>query len=141
MVEEVGDRDRRAAEWVLSIGGYVRVDHHPDPIKSVADLPREPFRLTVAWFEGNQRLRDEGLAHLKGCKHLDRLGFTKTAVGDAGLAHLKGCRSLTTVLLDNTRAGDAGLAHISGCKGLKVLNLGNTPVSDAGWSTSGVSRT
>ena len=42
-----GDPDRRAAEYVLSIGGMVQVDDLQADLKSAADLPRGPFRLTV----------------------------------------------------------------------------------------------
>ena len=40
------DPDRKAAEYVLSIGGVVRVNDEVDDDKTVADLPQEPFRLT-----------------------------------------------------------------------------------------------
>ena len=42
-----GDADRKAAEWVLSIGGSrPRERTGSQAIKAAADLPREPFRLT-----------------------------------------------------------------------------------------------
>ena len=42
----VGDADRKAAEWVLSIGGMVRVNGQDREIKAAADLPKEAYRLT-----------------------------------------------------------------------------------------------
>ena len=48
-----GDPDRRAAEWVLSIGGTISVEENGKerPIGTVGDLPREAFELTVVNLE------------------------------------------------------------------------------------------
>jgi serine/threonine protein kinase/Leucine-rich repeat (LRR) protein len=125
-----GDPDRRAAEYVLSIGGHVRINDK-DPWINVA-LPKEPFRLTAVNLHGNQKATDAGLAHFKDCKGLTHLHLQDTRVTDAGLADFKDCKGLTHVDLGATRMTDAGLAHFKDCKGLTYLHLGATQVTDGG---------
>jgi serine/threonine protein kinase len=51
--EDNRDPDRRAAEYVLSIGGVVRVNEEEKDIKAVAELPKEMLRLTWVELAGN----------------------------------------------------------------------------------------
>jgi hypothetical protein len=126
------DPDRVAAEWVLFIGGVVRVNGQDREIRVAADLPEESFRLTVVTLEGNKRVSDAGLACFKGCTNLAVLQLAGTPVGDAGLLHFRGCTNLACLGLDGTQVGDTGLAHFRECRHLQQLNLGGTKVSDAG---------
>jgi tRNA A-37 threonylcarbamoyl transferase component Bud32 len=80
------DPDRTASEWVLSIGGWVRVNGEDREIKAVADLPQESFRLTIVVLGGNKQVSDEGLAHFSGCTNLMLLDVGGTKVSAAGLA-------------------------------------------------------
>ena len=41
------DADRKAAEWVLSVGGKLWVNGQERDIKAAADLPKERFTLTL----------------------------------------------------------------------------------------------
>jgi Leucine-rich repeat (LRR) protein len=124
--------DRQAAEWVLSIGGVVRVDGQDRDIMAVADLPGGPFRLTSVVCTTNPKVSDAGLAHFKDCKDLTQLHLGSTQVSDAGLAYFKDCKSLTQLYLWDTKVSDAGLAYFKDCKSLTHLHLGGTQVSDAG---------
>ncbi len=126
------DPDRAAAEYVLSIGGTVRVNDEERDIKAVADLPRASFRLPVVKLAMNKQVSDMGLAHFKECKNLTVLQLDGTPVSDAGLAHLKDCKGLTYLGLNFTKVSDAGLAHFKECKNLMTLRLDGTQVSDAG---------
>jgi hypothetical protein len=151
------DPDRRAAEYVLSIGGTVRVNDKDRDFNAAADLPHEPFRLTAVNLEGNNQVSDAGLAHLKsltslrmlnlgvvglsntGCAHLAGLSsldslslWGNPAVTDDGLEHLKGLTKLTALDLNGTRLTNAGLEHISGLTSLRRLIIMNTQVTDAG---------
>jgi Leucine-rich repeat (LRR) protein len=137
-----GDPDRRAAEYVLSIGGAVRVNDLGYDIWAAAELPKEPFRLTWAHFQdcknltvldlGETPVTDAGLAHFKDCRNLTYLNLDRTPVTDAGLAHFKDCKNLTGLILNGTPVTDAGLAHFKDCKNLTGLELNSTPVTDAG---------
>ncbi len=124
--------DRKAAEYVLSIGGTVGVNGQNTDIKALSDLPQVGMMLTGVILVGNTQVSDAGLANFKECKNLTFLSLHKSKVGDAGLAHFKECRSLTYLDLTNTQVSDAGLTHFVGCKNLTYLNLWATQVSDAG---------
>ncbi|MBX9679222.1 MAG: protein kinase [Gemmataceae bacterium] len=150
------DPDRKGAEWVLSLGGTVRVNGEDRQLEAVAGLPKGRFALTGVYLYRNEAVTDAGLALFKDCKgltHLDlrgtavtdvglalfkdrkkltHLGLDYTKVTDAGLAHFKDCKGLTHLQLGNTAVTDAGLAHFKDCKGLVYLQLGNTAVTDAG---------
>jgi hypothetical protein len=126
------DPDREAAEWVLSIGGKVRVNAQPREITAAADLPPEAFRVTMVWLHENTKVSDAGLAHFKDCKDVMDLNLRGTKTTDAGLAHFKECKNLTNLGLFGTRMSDAGLANFKDCKSLSALNVENTQVGDAG---------
>ncbi len=126
------DPDRKAAEWILSIGGVVGVNDPFQWIETVADLPRESFRLTGVVLLSNPRVSDANLVHLDGCKNLTYLYLRRTQVGDAGLAHFKGCKNLTYLDLTDTKVTDAGLAHFEDRKNLTHLIVSGTRVGDAG---------
>jgi eukaryotic-like serine/threonine-protein kinase len=148
------DPDRKAAEYALSIGGAVRVNGEEQDIRAAADLPKDPFTLTVVVLQSNRLVTDGGLANFKDCKALTYLDLNGTRVGDAGLAHFKGCKlthinfantqvtdvglsyfrgsGLTALYLVNTRVTDTGIAYFSGCTSLYTLWLSGTQVTDAG---------
>lgn len=126
------DPDRAAAEYVLSIGGKVRVHGQDREITADVDLPPEPFRLSTIVLTWNQHVSDAGLASFTGCKNLTDLGLGGTNVGDEGLAHFKDCKNLTTLALDGTQVSDTGLGYFKDCENLIHLFLENTKVSDTG---------
>ncbi len=126
--------DRRAAEWVLSIGGTISIQEYGQerPIAAVGDLPLGAFELTFVAVNGTPRVTDAGMAHFKDCKNLTVLQLLGDQVGDAGLAYFKNCKHLTDLNLSWTSATDAGLAYFRDCKHLTALKLQSTPVTDAG---------
>jgi Leucine-rich repeat (LRR) protein len=151
------DADRKAAEYVLSIGGAVNVNgkYHED-IKVAADLPRTPFRLEAIRLKDNKQVSDAGLACFKDCENLTAVDLWGTQTGDACLAHFKNCKNLTHLILGGTQVTNAGLVdckdwkklgflsldwtsvgnpvllHLKDCKNLEALFLSNTQVNDAG---------
>ena len=126
------DPDRKAAEYVLSIGGVVRVNDEMDDTKAAADLPQQPFRLTYVNLAGNPKVRNAGLAAFDGCKHLTVLRINETPVTDEGLAYFKGCKNLEILALQGTEIGDAGLANFKDFKNLTHLSFDDTQVTDKG---------
>ncbi|HEV7999606.1 MAG TPA: protein kinase [Planctomycetaceae bacterium] len=129
------DPDRTAAEWVLSIGGTVRINEGRQDleIKTADGLPRRAFDLTEARLDGTAKATDAGLACFKDCKNLTSLNlWGSTQVSDAGLVYFKDCKNLTSLILNSTRVSDAGLAYFKDCKNLRALALTKTHVSDAG---------
>jgi Leucine-rich repeat (LRR) protein len=133
-IEPVFDSERTAAEYVLSVGGAIkiRVNDLERAIGAVADLPKEPFGLTFVDLAKNQKVTDAGLAAFTGCKNVTYLALHDTQVTDMGLAHFNGCKDLTYLGLSATKATDEGLAHFKDCKNLTELWLNYTQVTDAG---------
>ena len=162
------DPDRRAAEYVLSIGGKIWIGGVPKSaaiwggsvgreITTIADLPMEPFKLTVVDLQRNTRvtdtglaifkdcsnvtilylffcktLTDAGLANFAGCRNMTQLHLQRAAITDDGLAQFKDSTIMTSVYLSDTSITDAGIRYFKNCKDLRQLNLQNTRVTDAG---------
>ncbi|MFO0821938.1 MAG: protein kinase [Gemmataceae bacterium] len=129
----VGVDDRKATEWVLSIGGTagIRIGEEARNIGPADALPKGPFRLTRASFVQNQKVTDAGLAALKNCTNLIEIQLQGSQIGDAGLVHLKGLKTVLFINLNSTKVTDAGLASLKDWNQIKSLNVGNTSVSDA----------
>jgi formylglycine-generating enzyme required for sulfatase activity/Leucine-rich repeat (LRR) protein len=127
---------RRAAEWVLNIGGQVSLDfgdlREPAPVKRVADLPREAFRFWDVDLTGNQQVTDKGLEQFRGLRYIYNLYLDRTPTSDAALAHVGTLIDLYVLRINETRVGDRGLAHLQKLPRLKELHLGGNQVSDAG---------
>ncbi|MBC7815294.1 MAG: protein kinase, partial [Planctomycetaceae bacterium] len=126
--------DRRAAEWVLSIGGTIKITENgmERPAAAIGELPRGAFELTGVGLGQNEKVSDAGLAVFKDCKNLTSLHLYYVNVSPAGLAHFKACRNLTNLSLHSTQTSDAGLAHFQDCKNLMFLDLTYTQASDVG---------
>ncbi|HLW65166.1 MAG TPA: protein kinase [Gemmataceae bacterium] len=124
--------DRRAAEWVLSLGGTVQVNSTAEIYRSATQLPAAKFNLTSVELGANKSVTDTDLVRLKDCTNLMVLDLHDTRIGDAGLAHLKDYKKLTYVQFGDTQITDAGLAYLKNCKDLAHLNLYSTRVGDEG---------
>jgi hypothetical protein len=133
-VKPVADNERKAAEWVLSIGGTVsiRTADKDQEIAAARDLPGGPFQVFAVSLNRNVRVTDAGLANLKPLTNLRTLELGYTHVTDAGLAHLKTLTGLQYLSLVWTPVGDAGLAHLETLPNLSLLYLGGTKVGDTG---------
>jgi serine/threonine protein kinase len=125
------DTDRKAAEWVIAQAGFVQVTGAEVDIKSVADLPKSRFTLSLVNLSFTE-VTDAGLAHLKDLTSLNSLWLHNTTVTDAGLAPLADLTKLTQLTLSNTRVTDAGLGHLKKLQSLTLLGLGGPAVTDAG---------
>jgi hypothetical protein len=130
-----GAVDRTVAEWVLSIGGQVKLrdatgDRH---VAARADLPAGPFSLFGVMVGGKKAvITDAALKNLTGLTGLKELELYGTDVTDAGLERLKEFPQLASIHLGGTSVGDAGLGHLKELVLLSNLDLGGTRVTDAG---------
>jgi serine/threonine protein kinase len=125
------DPDRRAAEYVVALGGVVRVNGLDRDLKDAAELPKERFTLAWVVLRGT-KVTDAGLAAFEECKGVTFIDLASTAVTDAGLAHLKASEGLWFLNLAGTKVTDAGLAQYKDCKNLGHFQLDGTKVTDAG---------
>lgn len=124
--------DRKAAEYVLSLGGLVKVNDLAEEIQVATALPPIPFRLTYANLWEKQTTTVEGLAVFKNCKYLKELELHRSNITDAGLAHFKNCKDLSFLNLTGTPITNAGLAVFKDSKNLLHLTLAETKVTDEG---------
>jgi serine/threonine protein kinase/Leucine-rich repeat (LRR) protein len=126
--------DRKAAEWVLSVGGRVQVNGEDGFFTAQTGLPqRDLFRLTRVDLDNNQLVSDAGLANFEGCKDIVILHLGATPLTDAGLTHFRKCKKLTNLSLGGTTAvTDKGLANFKDCKNLINLWLQQTKLTDEG---------
>jgi Leucine-rich repeat (LRR) protein len=127
-----GDAERRAAEWVLSVGGKVGLAQNADDsISSITDLPPHPLVYSVKL--ENCRITDEMMANLEPLTRLQFLFLSQCrGVGDAGLAHVSRLKGLRVLSLNDTRTTDAGLDSVEGLPDLRELHLAGTRITDAG---------
>ncbi len=128
------DSERRAAEWVLSIGGKIQIrqGEQTRQIEAIKGLPAAPFEVVLINLQSNPKVNDAGLEHLKGLSELRVLILNGTRMSDAGLVHLKGLRDLTELYLDQTGVNDGGLKHLEGLTKLTQLRLAATAMTDSG---------
>jgi formylglycine-generating enzyme required for sulfatase activity len=132
-VRVVADPDRRAAEWVLSVGGAidVRDNGRSRKVRQRDELPPGAFELTAVDVRG-PKVTDDALAVFRDCRNLSYLIVQGPQVSDAGLAHFAACTQLDYLNLEGTGITDAGLAHFKRNAELTGLALPHTRISDAG---------
>jgi serine/threonine protein kinase len=132
----MGDADRRAAEWVLSIGGDVGITGAGQRIHAARDLPAGSFKLLAVQLNGNHKVSDSGLAHLEKLRSLTSLWLQGSPLRDNWLVHLGSLTSLDTLILHTTGVSDVGLQNVSGLINLEGLTFATTRSPMQGWSTS-----
>lgn len=129
------DPDRRAALWVLSVGGSIRIRlaGQNNQIIPVANLPAEPFELHEVNLYHNPHVTDSELAYLAELKGLVVLHLRGTKITDAGLFHLRNVKSLKDLdLVDCKHITDGGLGHLRELTNLDRLWVYATPISNEG---------
>ncbi|MEZ6142029.1 MAG: protein kinase [Zavarzinella sp.] len=150
------DIDRKAAEWVISKGGSVRINGQRSDIVALENLPNDSFFLTQInlpqtrvtdadlkniWnvkhllglnLAHNNQLTDGIIQNLLQLKDLETLDLAGTKVTDTGVNQLKQLVNLTSLNLLKTLVSDAGSKDFKDLKRLTHLDLSDTLVSDAG---------
>jgi Leucine-rich repeat (LRR) protein len=132
------DVDRRAAEWVLSVGGNIVFTTGADRALAVSargPLPAGPFMLKNVHISQCPQVTDDGLTNLRGCLQLSSISAWNTQITDGGLAVLTDnrrvpFRNLTRIFADRTRITNDGLRLLAGSDQINRLSLIRTDVSD-----------
>jgi hypothetical protein len=130
--------DRRAAEWVLSVGGNIVVATEAGPHLAVSargPLPDGPFMLKKFHISACPQVTDDGLTNLRGCLQLDSINAWDTAITDLGLANLTNegrqpLRNLQNLQIMRTAATDTGLRYFVGSQNINLLGIDSTQVRD-----------
>ena len=126
------DRERHAAEWVLKLGGTLKisVNGREIEVKALKELPNEQFVVVEIWLTGNEAVTSESLENLAGLTSLRSLGLLYTKAAGSGLRRLKGLKGLRT--LELSPVADDQLVYLSDLTGLKALNFLDSQITDAG---------
>jgi hypothetical protein len=129
--------ERRAAEWVLQIGGSlsVKLDKGGEPLElggAATALPERSFFVDAITLIGNQRVSDGGLQNLVGLRSIQALRLGASSLSDTGMASVCSLTTLTELGIGGTKVTDPGLEHLDNLKNLKILNLANCQVGGAG---------
>jgi hypothetical protein len=116
--------DRKAAEWVFSVGGSIKVQGNDKILLDATDLPRGRFEVAAVNLEFTSTNRPKGpienFLPLAGLEGLVRLNVRNAPVTDAHWEILPSLPSLTSLLMERTGATDAVFAQLSATK---VKNL------------------
>lgn len=126
-------RELQIAEWVLNMGGKVRVSfgtQYSNEIAKVAELPKRDFTVYSVSL-ADTGISDIGMVRLKGLAQLQELDLSNSSVTDIGLETLIPLKSLRKLNLQGTWVTGAGLVHIIGAKKLNELDLSRSLVHDA----------
>jgi Leucine-rich repeat (LRR) protein len=139
---QAGPLDRQVAEWVLLMGGSVRLEGGSDRIREVTQLPADDFHLELADLVGTNLLPPD-LQRLAGLKHLKTLnlpgpmwnpGAGARTDYSKDLRHLAGLATLEELTfsytyLESIKFQDDGIEAIAALgPNLRVLSLENTQV-------------
>ena len=125
--------ERKAAEWVLSIGGGLHLaDDKGQPVGLVdGKLPDAPFAVTFVDLPSKQ-VRDADLARFSGCRRLKYLNLDVTLIDGSGLVHLSRLPALTELHLAGNNLTNTALSHLTPMTQLQHLDLFHNPtITDA----------
>lgn len=132
------DRDLRAAEWVLSIGGELEIApidavKPPNRVKSRDELPADAFAVRSITLNESSRVTDVALKNLFGLRHLRSLHLIAAdQLSAAGLDVLRSLPALQHLRLESMTLTNEAVARLVGMPDLRVLELRATSISDAG---------
>jgi hypothetical protein len=127
--------ERRAAEWVLSVGGRVNVKFESGRQETLTalPLPNEPFAIVTVLVRNCQGVTDESMSNLAGISRLEFADLAATPVTGVGLAHLTGSvATVTKFNCDSAAITDDGMAQFSRFTNLQNLSLGRAKITDRG---------
>ena len=83
-----GDKYRRAAEWVLGIGGEIRIiqDGKHIAVKELSELPSTAFTISVVHLGNHNKFINSDLAFLSDLSELEKFSSFNSQLSDSGIA-------------------------------------------------------
>jgi len=128
------DPDRRAAQYVLAHGGFVRINGEQIDRRMIEELPKAPFKVTAIALAGVEGVTAEGIQACQGCTDLKEIYLQRFPINDEFLDPFLPCHGLEVLVLTQTRdVTDAGISKFKDCKKLKFIDLsGNQQITDEG---------
>ena len=130
--EVLNDAERRAAEWVLSLGGTVEIvqDAVIQRVNTTGELPSGPFFVIAIVLMRCQSPVD--LARLQGMTRLQRLHLVDSRIERGSLQYIEGLYTLRELNLHRVNVADADLCYIECLPNLYYVNLSFTSIGDEG---------
>ena len=130
------DPDRRAAEWVLGIGGAVKIAGASDFVKTEAQLPHEGFVIDSIDLGRDQipkGLPENWTDKLTPLQSFVSLDLNDQNVSDEDLYALGERVSVTDLRIRGAKINDYTLRYIAQAwPQLEWLNVASSPITDAG---------
>ncbi len=126
--------DRKAAEWVLSVGGKVSVivGGQERFVPAAAQLPSELFRLTGIDLQDIKSVEDDSLAHLENVTLCRGISLWGTNITDEGLKHLENMVGLNSVGVFATRVTGTGFKYLRRATSLSNVGAWQANFTDEG---------
>lgn len=119
--------ERKAAEWLNSIGGQFIMQSPQGRLLQLVDgkLPPEPFYIQSVTLSRNARLKDDGMANLTGCTRLAQLTLSSNEnITDAVTTHLQQIPGLSDLrIYDCRQLTGAALRGLDQIVNLKDLGM------------------
>lgn len=121
------DGERRAAEWVLNVGGPVRVvvDGVPHSIKKGGQLPPGELKLIEISLDKAEKATDDGIEYLRRLRGLSNVRNFSVGQGSSIWRYEFLADMPNLEELEFTIARDEDLVYLKGLTKLKVLYLGS----------------
>lgn len=126
------DPDRALAEWILKMGGRVKVNSAEPWLLSVDELKKEPFSLShVDFGKGSGLIGDKELDYLVEADIVD-VSLQGSKITDIGLEKISNLPLLLLNAEDVRGITDDGARHIARMRGVQWLYLSGTCITDKG---------
>ncbi len=139
-LESITDIDRRAAMWVLSVGGNITIDSlAPEgtddtignfrQIDTIAQLPAKRFVVTSVSFQNIRPFDGAGFVHLRDLKFLQtlRVEGDYELVTDSAFENLRGCTRLSDIAVSGCRVSDGIIDSIKDLPSLQSVGVSGKP--------------
>lgn len=120
---QLSDPDRKAAEYVFSHNGIIRIQGSDRDIRRSDPFPASPFSLSSISLTGRKAVDDEQFSVFEGCTHIQALWLSQTSISDRGLAYFQQCRDLKSIDISQTKVTGPGLAHFAECRSLEHVSV------------------
>ena len=128
------EAERKAAEWVLSVGGELNTMNEAGGWVHVTpggELPDGRWHLRLVWFTNYKNINSGDLERLASCRNLKVLSVRGASIGDADCMAIGRMANLEVLgLLGCSQITNAGIKNLGPLRKLHHLDLAFTPISD-----------
>jgi Leucine-rich repeat (LRR) protein len=119
--------DRKAAEWVLGLGGTVTLKQPRVEVSDAADLPIGRFEVLALRFDNNQgkipAIPDEAWAAIAGLQSLEFINVEGVKMSTPSFEHISTCSSLNQIQIQYSLLDDDFWPYLARLPKLTKLSL------------------